>query len=95
MIKQIVLVGTIVLGGCATQAPAPNVMTPAALPYYVMDSFKADCLYSANHRKFLEDRINEYNQYHQTRPYTEQDRDYYTKLKNALWGLRSACGANR
>ena len=50
MIKQIVLVGTIALGGCATQAPAPNVMTPAALPYYVMDSFKADCLYSANRK---------------------------------------------
>ena len=81
MIKQLVLASVIVLGGCATQAPAPTytrmqpvVATPMVLPYYVMDTFKADCLY---------------------RPVTEQSRDYYTKLKNALWGLRSACGANR
>ena len=102
MIKQLVLASVIVLGGCATQAPAPTytrmqpvVATPMVLPYYVMDTFKADCLYSDNHRRFLEERINEYNQYHQTRTVTEQSRDYYTKLKNALWGLRSACGANR
>jgi hypothetical protein len=102
MIKQIVVAGVIVLSGCATQTPAPTytrmpptVTTPAVLPYYVMDTFKADCLYGDNQRRFLEERIREYNQYHQTRPVTEQGRDYYTKLKNALWGLRSACGANR
>jgi hypothetical protein len=96
MIKQLVLAGVIVLSGCATQAPAPTyTRMPPALPYHAMATFKADCLYSASQRQFLEERINEYNQYHQTRPYTEQDRDYYTKLKNALWGLRSACGANR
>ena len=96
MIKQLVLVGAIVLSGCATRAPVtPMVAVPAALPYYVMDTFKADCLYGETQRRFLEERIAEYNQYHQTRPYTEQDRNYYIKLKNALWGLRSACGANR
>ena len=96
MIKQLVLVSAIVLTGCATRAPvAPVVMAPAALPYYTMDTFKADCLYGETQRRFLEDRIAEYNQYHTTRPYTEQDRTYYIKLKNALWGLRSACGANR
>jgi hypothetical protein len=93
MIKQIVLAGAIVLSGCATQTP--TVTTPAVLPYYVMDTFKADCLYGDSQRRFLEEKIREYNQYHQTRPATEQGRDYYTKLKNALWGLRSACGANR
>ena len=93
MIKQIVLAGVIVLSGCATQTP--TVTTPAVLPYYAMDTFKADCLYGDSQRRFLEERIREYNQYHQTRPATEQGRDYYTKLKNALWGLRSACGANR
>jgi starvation-inducible outer membrane lipoprotein len=93
MIKQLVLAGAIVLSGCATQTP--TVTTPAVLPYYAMDTFKADCLYGDSQRRFLEERIREYNQYHQTRPATEQGRDYYTKLKNALWGLRSACGANR
>jgi len=93
MIKQLVLAGAIVLTGCATRAPVAPV--PAALPYQVMDTFKADCLYGETQRKFLEERIAEYNQYHQTRPYTEQDRVYHTKLKNALWGLRSACGTNR
>ena len=65
MIKQLVLASVIVLGGCATQAPAPTytrmqpvVVTPLVLPYYVMDTFKADCLYSDNHRRFLEERIN-------------------------------------
>jgi hypothetical protein len=100
MIKKLVLASVIVLGGCASQGPtytrmAPEIMTPAVLPYYTMDTFKADCLYGETQRKFLEDRIAEYNQYYLTRPYTEQDRTYYTKLKNALWGLRSACGANR
>jgi hypothetical protein len=102
MIKQIVLVSVVMLGGCATQTPMPTytrmqtvVATPAVLPYYAMDTFKADCLYGDSQRRFLEERITEYNQYHQTRPFTEQDRDYHTKLKNALWGLRSACGANR
>jgi hypothetical protein len=102
MIKQIVLVSVVMLGGCAIQTPMPTytrmppvVATPAVLPYYAMDTFKADCLYGDSQRRFLEERITEYNQYHQTRPFTEQDRDYHTKLKNALWGLRSACGANR
>jgi hypothetical protein len=100
MIRQLVLVGVVVLSGCATQVPtytrmAPEVTTPAVLPYSVMDGFKADCLYGETQRRFLEDRIAEYTQYHQSRPYTEQDRDYYIKLKNALWGLRSACGSNR
>ena len=93
MIKQLILAGAIVLSGCATQAPV--VPTSVTLPYYTMDTFKANCLYGETQRKFLEERINEYNQFHQTRLYTEQDRNYYIKLKNALWGLRSACGANR
>jgi hypothetical protein len=93
MIKLLVLTSMIVLGGCATQAPTTP--TPVALPYSVMDNFKADCLYGDSQRRFLEDRITEYNQYHQTRAHTEQGRSYYIKLKNALWGLRSACGANR
>jgi hypothetical protein len=100
MIKHLVIISAVMLGGCATQTPtytrmAPEAMTPAVLPYYVMDTFKADCLYGDTQRKFLEERIAEYNLYHQSRPLTEQDRDYYIKLKNALWGLRSACGANR
>jgi len=90
MIKTLVLVGAIVLSGCATRTPPV-----APLPYYTMDNFKAECSLSETQRKFLEDRIAEYELYHQTRPYTEQDQRYYIKLKNSLWGLRSACGANR
>ena len=90
MIKALVLVGVITLSGCATRTPPV-----ASLPYYTMDNFKANCSLSETQRKFLEDRITEYELYHQTRPYTEQDQRYYIKLKNSLWGLRSACGANR
>jgi hypothetical protein len=90
MIKALVLVGVIALSGCATRT-----LPVASLPYYTMDNFKAECSLSATQRKFLEDRVAEYELYHQTRPYTEQDKQYYIKLKNSLWGLRSACGANR
>jgi hypothetical protein len=57
MIKQIVLAGAIVLSGCATQTP--TVTTPAVLPDYVMDTFKADCLYGDSQRRFLEEKIRE------------------------------------
>jgi hypothetical protein len=93
MIKTMVLVGAIVLSGCATRTQP--VKAEAPLPYGVMDTFRADCLYGDTQRRFLEDRIEEYNFYHRDRPVTEQDRLYYNKLKNALWGLRSACGSNR
>ena len=90
MLKTLILVGIVTLSGCASRTqPQPT------LPYYTMDNFKADCLYGESQRKFLEDKIAEYEQYHVTRPYTEQDRRYYIKLKNELWGLRSACGSNR
>jgi hypothetical protein len=90
MIKALVLVGVVALSGCATRTTP---VTP--LPYYTMNNFKAECSLSETQRRFLEDRIAEYELYHQTRPYTEQDQRYYIKLKNSLWGLRSACGANR
>jgi len=93
MIKTLVLVGVIALSGCATRTPPPKPEVP--LPYHVMDNFKADCLHGETQRKFLEDKIEEYEFYHKDRPYTDVDRRYYIKLKNALWGLRSACGSNR
>jgi hypothetical protein len=93
MIKALVLVGAVALGGCATRTQPVKVEAP--LPYGVMDTFRADCLYGETQRKFLEDRIEEYQSYHRDRAVTEQDRLYYNKLKNSLWGLRSACGSNR
>ena len=94
--KQLIIVSAIVLTGCAAQQPTTTVTAaPAMLPYYAMTNFKADCLYGDTQRQFLEERIAEYDRYHATRAATEQSRDYYNKLKNALWGLRSACGANR
>ena len=93
MLKLLILAGAIALSGCATRAPTPKAEAP--LPYYVMDNFKANCLYGDYQRKFLEDKIAEYQYYHQDHPYTEQDREYYSKLKNALWGLRSSCALSR
>lgn len=90
MLKQLVLIGAIVLSGCASKPPAT---TNSGLPYHVMDNFKADCKYAKYQTQFLEDKITDYQQYHQTRPYTDADRTYYRKLKNALWGLRSSCAA--
>ena len=91
--KQLIIVSAILLTGCAAQQPVTT--APAMLPYYAMTNFKADCLYGDTQRQFLEERLAEYDRYHATRAATEQSRDYYNKLKNALWGLRSACGANR
>jgi hypothetical protein len=93
MIKALVLVGAIVLSGCATRTVPAKVEAP--LSYNAMDNFKADCLYGETQRKFLKDKIEEYEFYHKDRPYTDAGRIYYIKLKNALWGLRSACGSNR
>ena len=93
MIKLLVLASVIALTGCATRTPQPKAEAP--LSYYVMDNFKADCLYGDYQRKFLEDKISEYQYYHKDHPYTDQDREYYSKLKNALWGLRSSCISSR
>lgn len=93
MLKLLVLAGVIALSGCATRTAPVKADTP--LPYYLMDNFKADCLYGDYQRKFLEDKIEEYQYYHRDHPYTQQDREYYSKLKNALWGLRSSCVSSR
>jgi len=91
--RVIFFLAVIFMVGCATRTVPSKPEAP--LPYNVMDNFKADCLYGETQRKFLEDKIEEYEFYHKDRPYTDVDRRYYIKLKNALWGLRSACGSNR
>lgn len=90
MLKILIILGTVVVVGCASKPP---VTTNYSLPYHMMDNFKADCLYAKHQTKFLEDKIAEYQQYHLTHPYTDADHVYYRKLKNALWGLRSSCAA--
>lgn len=90
MIKALVLVGVVALSGCAI-APRPVAPAPA---YSTMDSFRADCLYGKGQIKFLEQKLTEYQQYHETHPYTEADEKYYRQIKNALWALRSKCIVN-
>ena len=85
MIKILVLVGVIVLGGCASQPEKP---------YYPADmkNFVASCQQAKNQIPFLTEKIDEY---HRTHPITLEDRRYFEKLKNNLWSLRSSCSAKQ
>jgi len=87
------LTAVAILTGCAATT-APPVATPAAVyipAYQAMDLFRPDCLYARTQIEMLERKLVEYQQYHEHYPYTEADFKYYRQLKNALWGLRSAC----
>jgi len=86
MIKLLVLVGIIALGGCASQATKS---------YYPADmtNFVANCRMAKVQIDFLTQQIDEYTAYHLTQPITLEDRRYYGKLKNNLWSLRSSCSA--
>jgi hypothetical protein len=84
MIKELALVGVIVLGGCASQSEKSY--HPAD-----MTNFIANCGSAKSQIDFLAQRIDEYNVYHQSHPPTLEDRRYYEKLKNNIWSLRSSC----
>jgi len=88
MINALVLVGVIVLGGCASQPEKP---------YYPADmkTFVASCQQAKNQIPFLIQKIDEYHEYHRTHPITLEDRRYFEKLKNNLWSLRSSCSAKQ
>jgi predicted lipoprotein len=90
MIKKLVLVGVMSMAGCAI-TPKPVAPAPA---YSTMNSFKPDCLYGKGQINFLEQKLTEYQQYHETHPYTAADTQYYRQVKNALWALRSKCVVN-
>ena len=88
MLKILIFLSAVVIVGCASKS---TVVSTPGLPYHMMDNFKADCLHAKYQMQFLEDKLAEYHQYHQTRSYTNADHVYHRKLKNALWGLRSSC----
>ena len=87
-IRILLLAGAIAVTGCATRPRPVAVNVP---PYQVMDSFKADCLYAKSQIEFLERKLVEYQQYHESYPYTDADTRYYRQVKNALWALRTSC----
>ena len=86
MLKTLVILSAIVLVGCASQPKQE---------YYPADmkNFVANCNQAKSQVDFLTQKIDEYNEYHKTHPITLEDRRYYGKLKNNLWGLRSVCSA--
>ena len=73
------------LVGCATQ--------PQTFDRSDMVGFKPDCGQARTQVDYLQQRINDYHAYFQSRPITEQDRRYYTRLKNNIWSLRASCSA--
>jgi hypothetical protein len=89
MIKPLVLVGVMALGGCANSLP------PAPLPHYTMQNFVANCPDAKEQMALINNRLAEYQEYHKLQPYTLEDRRYYGRLKNALWALRSTCKPNQ
>ena len=88
MLKILILSGVIALVGCASQPEKP---------YYPADmkNFVANCNLARSQVDFLNKHINEYLEYHRTRPPTLEDRRYYGQLKNNLWSLRSTCSAKQ
>jgi uncharacterized lipoprotein YmbA len=84
MIKYLIPAMVIALVGCAGQ-PEKS--------YYPADmkNFVTDCSRARAQVDFLTQQIDEYLEYHRTRPPTLEDRRYYEKLKNSLWSLRSSC----
>lgn len=84
MIKFLIPVVAVSLIGCASQPQQK---------YYPADmtNFIASCQQASTQIDFLQQKINEYNEYHKDNPPTLEDRRYYSKLKNNLWSLRSSC----
>jgi hypothetical protein len=91
MLKTVMIIGTVVLVGCAGQPRQPE------KPYQPADmkNFVAGCNLARSQIDFLTQKINEYHEYHRTRPITLEDRRYYGQLKNNLWSLRSTCSAKQ
>jgi len=91
MFKTVIVIGTVVLVGCAGQP------RQSEKPYQPADmkNFVAGCNLARSQIDFLTQKINEYNEYHRTHPITLEDRRYYGQLKNNLWSLRSTCSAKQ
>lgn len=77
----------ITLVGCASQ--------PARVGYDISDydTFRRDCGRAQAQVAYLKKRIDEFHVYFRAHPdqLTQPYRQYYTRLKNNLWSLRSSC----
>jgi uncharacterized lipoprotein YmbA len=85
MIKALVIVGAIVLSGCASQTTQQG--------YDISDynTFKIDCSRAREQAEYLQSKITGFHEYFRNRSTTLDERKYYTRLKNNLWSLRSSC----
>lgn len=86
MLKQLFIVVTVALVGCASQPATPY--APAD-----MTNFVANCRVAKTQIDFLNQKITEYQAHFQNRTPTLVDQRYYGKLKNNIWSLRSTCSA--
>ncbi len=84
MLKQLVMIGTVILVGCASQ-PAPTYQRAD------MTNFVPNCKIAKIQIDFLQKQIDEYLVYWRTQTVTLDDQRYFGKLKNNLWSLRSTC----
>jgi len=84
--KKVMISAVLLLVGCATQ-PTQEFDRSA------MSGFKADCRQAKSQVEFLQQQIDTYHRYFQSRPITTEDRRYYTRLKNNIWSLRASCSA--
>lgn len=88
MLKNLIVLGAIVLVGCASQ-PEKTYNPPD------MKNFVANCNHARAQIDYLTKEINSYNEYHKNYPTTLEDRRAYGRMKNALWSLRSSCSAKQ
>jgi hypothetical protein len=86
MLKQLVVVGTVFLVGCASQ-PGPTYQRTD------MTGFVANCRIAKVQIDSLQKEIDAYLDYHRTHPITLEDQRYFGKLKNNIWSLKSTCSA--
>lgn len=85
--RQLFFVAVILLTGCASQPNKPG--------YDISDydTFRTDCGRAQAQVAYLKSRIDEFHAYFRANPdqLTQPYRQYYTRLKNNLWSLRSSC----
>lgn len=82
MLKQLIILCTVALVGCASQ-PVPTYQRAD------MTNFVANCRVAKIQIDSLQKEIDAYLAYHRTVTPTLEDRRYYSKLKNNIWSLRS------
>jgi uncharacterized lipoprotein YmbA len=85
--RLLVLCLSIWLTGCATHSAT------ATFDLSDMNNFKPDCEQAKVQGFYLQQRITAFHNYFDGRSLNLEQRQYYTKLKNNLWSLRSSCSA--